>query len=828
MRFHCSAQFLLAFAVLALTAGTASAATPRFTNLLPHGVQRGTEADVVLYGTNLQDAEEVLLYDSGMEVLSITQPEAENQQGRQITVRFNIAADCPLGTQRMRIRTRTGLSDLKNLHVGALPIVTEVEPNTDFAAPQVIEKNVTVHGRVDNEDVDYYVVDCVQGERLTAEVFGLRLGHSSSGNFFDPYVAILNEQRFEQVASDDTALVRNDAVTSIIVPEDGRYYIQIRDAAYTGDGRAYYLLHIGNFSRPHAVVPAGGRPGETLEVTYYGDVTGPFTRQATLPTEARERFGLEVTDDHGVAPSAQPFRVTDLENIIDQEPNNSADVATQATAPGAFNGLIGEPDDFDMFKFTATQGQVYEIEAYARRIRSPLDSVIYVYRADNGQQLAANDDSRGPDSYLRFTAPHDGEFIVGIRDHLKNGGPAYSYRIELTPVAPRIVTKPIDVSRYVQPKMVVAQGAGFGMVVNVQRQDVGGPVAFRSENLPAGVTIECPEGWRAGGQMPLVFYAADDAPVGGQFSTVTTFLNDPNQPDLAVAGPLSQDILMIRGQNNNYVWTEQQNRVPIAVVERAPFKVWIEPPTVPLVRGGSMQLKVVCEKAEGWDNDIQVLLLQNAPGVSSSRSVKIAAGQTEALIPMNAAGNAAVQETMIAVRCIASVGNGSYETCTPFVPLRVEEQYVTFEFAAAAIHQGGEVPVIVTVTKRKDFEGEAVVTLVGLPANATAEPFMLTKDMEQITFSVNAAENTPVSDNKNLLCQVQIPEAGTTIHHSLGTGRLRIDPPPPEPVEPAPMPEPMPVAETAEPEPQPKPLSRLEQLRQQAEEQRRAAAGGGR
>lgn len=824
MRFQFRTPISVVTALL-LTAGAAFATSPRFTNVLPQGVQRGTETDVVLYGANLEDAEEVLLYDSGMEVLSITQPEQDNQKGRQITVRFQIAPDCPLGTQRMRIRTRTGLSDLKNLYVGALPIVDEAEPNTDFTAPQIIEKNVTVFGRVDNEDVDYYVVDCKQGERLTAEVSGLRLGHSSSGNFFDPYVAILDEERFELAAADDTALVYNDAVTSLIVPEDGRYYIQIRDAAYTGDGRAYYLLHIGNFPRPLAVVPAGGRPGETLDVTYYGDAAGPFTRQVTLPTEPRERFGLEVSDDQGIAPSAQPFRLTDLENAIEVEPNNSRDQATVGPAPGAFNGVIGEPDDFDMFKFTATKGQVFEVEVYARRIRSPLDAVLYVYRADNGQQLAANDDSRGPDSYLRFTAPDDGEFIVGLRDHLNNGGPAYAYRIELTPVAPQIVAKPLDVSRYVQPTMVVPQGAGFGMVVNVQRQDVGGPVAFRGDDLPAGVTVECPEGWRSGGQMPVVFYAADDAPVAGKFCNVTTFLNDPNRPELSVEAPLSQDILMVRGRNNNYVWTEQQTRVPIVVAERAPYKVWIEPPAVPLVRSGSMQLKVVCEKDEGWDEDIQVLLLQNPPGVSSSRSVKIAKGQTEALIPMNAAGNAAVQETMIAVRCIATVGNGSYETCTPFVPLRVEEQYVTFQFAAAAVNQGAEVPLIVTVNKRKDFEGEAQVTLVGLPANATAEPLTMTKDTEQLTFNVVAAENTPVSDNKNLLCQVEVPEAGTTIHHTLGSGRLRVDPPPPEPKEPEPMPDPMPVAQ--ETKPQPKPLSRLEQLRQEAEEARRAAASGG-
>jgi hypothetical protein len=175
---------------------------------------------------------------------------------------------------------------------------------------------------------------------------------------------------------------------------------------------------------------------------------------------------------------------------------------------------------------------------------------------------------------------------------------------------------------------------------------------------------------------------------------------------------------------------------------------------------------------------------------------------------------------------------GFETTCTPFVPLTVEEQYVTFEFAQSAVEQGKEAGMLVKVTKRKDFEGEAQVTLLGLPANTTAEPMKLTRDQAELVFTVKATEAAPVSDNKNLFCQVLVPEAGETILHNLGTGRLRIDPPPPMPVaQPAPMPTPepmpMPVAEAAPP---PKPLSRLEQLRLQQKEReagQKAADGGG-
>ena len=60
----------------------------------------------------------------------------------------------------------------------------------------------TVNGIADNEDVDYYVVEAKKGERISAEVEGLRLGISE----FDPYVAILDSKRFELGVSDDAAL----------------------------------------------------------------------------------------------------------------------------------------------------------------------------------------------------------------------------------------------------------------------------------------------------------------------------------------------------------------------------------------------------------------------------------------------------------------------------------------------------------------------------------------------------------------------------------------------------------------------------------------------
>ena len=89
----------------------------------------------------------------------------------------------------------------------------------------------------------------------------------------------------------------------------------------------------------------------------------------------------------------------------------------------------------DLYKFTATAGQVFEVECYGRRIRSPIDPVMNLYKA-NGEGITGNDDSRGPDSYFRWQVPADGEYAIRIADHLNRGGPEFVYRVEFQEVKP--------------------------------------------------------------------------------------------------------------------------------------------------------------------------------------------------------------------------------------------------------------------------------------------------------------------------------------------------------------------------------------------------------
>ncbi len=803
--------------ILIVSCGTAPAfaASPVLSNILPRGAQRGVDTEVLFNGQRLEDAQEFMVYEPGIEVVEVAVV-----NGNQVKAKLKIAADCTLGTKHIRVRTASGLSDLRTFRVSALPNVLEVEPNSDFKQPQVVANNVTVEGIIQNEDVDYFVIEAKKDERISAEVEGIRLGDT----MFDPYVAILNEARFELATSDDAALIWQDGVASIIAPADGKYIVQIRESSYGGNGACFYRCHIGSYPRPLAIVPAGGKPGQHVAVKFLGDVSGEFTREFDLPAKAGSDFAVFAQDDKGISPSGNRFRVVDLENSLELEPNETIQQATKAVAPIAFNGVLASKTDIDFFGFTAKQGQTLEIHVWARRLRSELDPVLILYNAQGGA-LASNDDNGGPDSYLRFAVPADGEYFLEVRDHLRRGGNAFHYRIEVSPLVPETQLGVSEFVQYVEPKVAIPQGNRFPLLINANRVAFGGHLDFKGLDLPAGVTVESFGMAADQGVAQLILAATPEAPVAGRFAQLAGTLADPNNPN-PPTGEVRLPTVLVRGINNIPFWTEPTFSLAMTVTQKVPFSLQIVEPKVPLVQGGQMSLKVVATREGDFKAPIKIELMLNPNGVNSSREISIAEGQTEALISVNAAGNAQVKEHKIAVRGEATVGNGQVMVCSSFANLHVAEPYLKFTYEAAAVELGAETELVVKLETPKPFEGNATVTLLGLPNKVTTIPAEFNKDTKELVFKVKAEADAAQGVNKSLFCQVVVTENGEPIIHNIGTGQIRVDKPLPPKVAPVPVAQaaPMPVPEPAPAAPT-KRLTRLEQLRLEQEQRVKALNG---
>ena len=103
-----------------------------------------------------------------------------------------------------------------------------------------------------------------------------------------------------------------------------------------------------------------------------------------------------------------------------------------------------------------------------------------------------NDDAgladRGHGSRLTFTAPADGTYRVLVTDARGFGGEDYAYTLAVRPRRPDFVPT-LAVQNWNEAKNQLRPGTGREIGLNVRRvDDFAGPVAFRMENLPDGIT----------------------------------------------------------------------------------------------------------------------------------------------------------------------------------------------------------------------------------------------------------------------------------------------------------------------------------------------------
>lgn len=798
-----SIRSVLALCSLCLCGESLLAASPQLVNIQPRGAQRGAELVLLFNGTNLADAQEVFAYDPG-----ITVKKVEVVNPTQVKVAVAVAADCRLGEHAFRLRTASGVSDLRSFWVGALPVIDETEPNNEFEKPQPIPLNVTVHGVIANEDQDYFAVECKKGQRLAVEIEGQRLG----GGFFDPYVAILDAKRFELATSDDQPRLGQDGNCAIVVPEDGKYVVQVRESAY-GNGNQY-RLHVGTFPAPTAVIPAGGKPGEEVEFRFVGDPTGEIKRKVKLPAAADPNFRLHCETPEGVSPSGFPMRVVDLPTAPDG-PNTNGGASAVLPVPGAANGVIAAPGENRWYKFAAKKGQTFDIHCYGRRLGSPLDPVMHVMVV-GGKYLAGSDDNAGPDSYLRFTAPDDAEYYLWVHDHLTKGGPTYAFRIEITPIQPEaILTIPkVDgnnPNNQDRQWIAVPKGNRFASLVSITRKDFGGPLTVGFDNLPPGMALAADQLDAGQSVLPVVFEAAPDAAVGGTLGAFTATHADPKHPP--VPSRTTMDSVFNVGINQTVFCRRETDRVAAAVAEPAPYSIEVIEPKAPVLQNGSFNLRVVAKRAEGFKGAITVYPLWSPPGVGIQGAATIAEGATEAFLPTNAAPNAPTRKWKTAVIASAGTPTGVVWVSSQLFALEVAPPAVTLALERAAAEQGKPVQVFGKVEVARPFDGEAVVRLLGLPAKATTPEQKITKDSKELTFPVATDSTTPAGKH-GVFCQVVVSINGEQVVQNVGGAELRIDVP--LPAKPA-----APAAEAKKPEPAqpaaaaPKRLSRLEQLRQE-------------
>lgn len=774
----------------------------------PLGVVRGEQTTLVFHGDRLGDAHTALCDLPGIEIIGVKAIDKS-----KASVEIRTAESLSPGLYPIRIVTHSGVSNVRLVGVGTMPITKENEPNNDFSAPQPIGFNTTVEGVVDREDLDHYQVELKAGQRINVEIEGVRLSYTlRNQNILDPYIAILNEGRFEVSSSDDSSLLAQDGLCTFVAPEDGKYTVLVRDSSFGGNRVCGYRLHIGDFPRPIAVIPGGGKTGETLKanlVSLAGDIT---EASVTLPSNPIERYGVVTETDSGISPSPNWIRVSELPLVTEAEPNNDYRKPPVITAPVAFCGVIEEPNDYDCFGFECKKGQRFRVNCFAREpLRSPLDAVMNVFGPDNKTISSSDDVGTSKDPSFEFTAKADGIHTIRIYDQLRGGSGIHQYRIDVDVADPTFKVTLKELRRDESAVASVPAGGHGAVMALASRKGYGGEIAMKLDGLPDGVqatTFPIPSGR---GEIPVLFTAAKDA---AHTAALFQVQGAGTLKDDKVTGTFGQTHKLVLGQNRRSMWNYDTSHAAIAVTDSAPFKIELVQPKTPIVRNGSKNMKVRIIRDEGFDDSVRIRTLYNPPGVGVNNSRRIDKGKSEVDIPITANNGAAIGEWPLIFIASYAAKHGTAEIATPAIKLDVQSDIFGYEFPRVAAELGTESIVSVKLDIKREYSGDAEIELVGLPKGVTspAGKQKITPESTDVQFPIVIAKDAKVGKHKTLVCIARIVVGDETIVQTRGTGELRID-------KPLPVKKATPIAKKPEPKTTkkpaaPKPLSRLEQLRQ--------------
>jgi hypothetical protein len=775
---------LLATVVAAATFATAGPAhaEPAIDRIEPGGGPRGSEVEIALAGKELADPEQLWFENGSIAVVSLTAVDATHAKAV-----IRIPENSPLGAHRLRLRTKHGLSELRTFRVGGLPQTAEREPNNDPQAATAAGATVispataqTITGVVKGEDIDYFPVRAAAGERIAVAIDGIRLDQE----MFDPYLDIVDERGFVLAACDDHPLLGQDAMLAATAPADGTYFLRVRESAYGGNDGCVYLLHIGRFPVPHVAWPPGGQPGAEMEVEWMGDPAGPFRTKIVLPQQGDHAGLAELRPERDgvVSPIGVPFRISGLPATAEAEPNDKPAEAGRVSAPASLIGRMNATEDVDWIRVEAPKGSAWRVRGRGRRLGSPIDLFINIHRDnEKREKITGNDDADGPDCEARVTTPDEGSFLVRVNDHQRRGGPEFVYWIDVEPAAPQ-VTVSVPPSRSNSQERLVAsvpRGNRTALVFNTARTDCDAAVQLAFDSLPTGVrAITAPAVGKAPGTV-AVFEATADAPSSTSMAMVSVQTVETEAAAARTVGGLRQVTELVFGQPNNATYrTSVSDRLPVAVVEPAKIRVDVEQPSVPLVRRGSMDLRVRVVREQGFTGKVKLGFPFKPPGIGAPAAVDVPESDTEAVYTINATADAPVGEWQVVVTAAAKEKDdpSGWVSSLP-ITIRVAEPLIELTAEKAVTEPGQEARIVCKVTKPGSFEGTATAKLMGLPTKTAAPELEFAADATELVFPVAVAADAPPGRHDNIFCQVRVPMAGTWVVHSMPGTHLRIDKP---------------------------------------------------
>ena len=775
---RCILIWLVCFYLALSFAGDAIAASPRLARFVPGCVTRGKTVDVLLEGERMEDPLALHFYETGIKATRF------KAAGDAVRVTLEVAPDCRIGEHVGHLQTRTGVTEYRPLQVIPLDTVEEVEGNDSPETAQLISLNRAYCGRMLEKDRDFYVLESEKPMILSVELLGMRLGNT----VLDSVVTIRDESGKLMASSTGHPFSVNDPMLQVELKDPGRYYIEVRELLGAGNEQAHYVLCVGDYPRPLALYPPGGPTGRELEIECRGDLKGNYNHTIRTPPNVSRDHSYAPPRDGPPPPTPIPFRLSRHTNLLEVEPNNSLLASTRGDLKQAFCGTISESGDEDWFGFSAKGGESIDIEVYARRVRSSLDPSIAVYDAE-GNLLASNDDGgkvtdhsdaeeRGVDCFLKFQPPDNGNYYLRIRDILHTGLPTHVYRIECTSTKPWMLIRlprvqdPNELYGQYRQQIFIARGNRFATLARARTRNFSGRLKLEFPQLPEGVSYETQNIPAGTTGFPVVFTAADDAPLGGGLYTVRGSHEDSKKQ--IEGGYYNYADLLRAKENLSLLKTKIVEKVPIVVTDAIPFKLEAAPPETPLVRSGIWKLKVRAMRDEGFEEPIRLTMPFLPPGIATSSGAVIESNQTEAEFTLKAHPKITPRDWKIYVQGVSGEENNWMWASTQIVPLHIQKGFAGLRLLPARAVAGEAGILTCEIDLIEPMPGEATVEVTGLPDNVTAKRVSLVSGKTQLQIPLTLDADARIGSHGGLRAILRVPVGDQFVVSEFGPTTLEI------------------------------------------------------
>ena len=405
-------------------------------------------------------------------------------------IEITIDPNAEPGDRELRLGTRAGLTNPLCFQVGLLPETSEPEfkdPGKPFT-PKV-QLPILLNGQILPGEADHFRFSAKKGQNLTIE---------TQARYLIPYLAdavpgwfqatlTLYDSKGKELAYAGNYLFNPDPVLFYSIPRDGDYELEIRDSIYRGREDFVYRVSVSQQPFITQMFPLGGRTG----IFTVASISGWNLDTNELPLDTA-RGAAEIRQAQLRKSNRIPYAVGTLPECNEIEDNGTVEDAQRTALPQIINGRISKPGDVDIFRFDANAGDEVVAEVYARRLNSPLDSLLWLSDA-NGKALGYNDDNgdknvglltHNADSYLRLRLPEKGTYFVHLADSQNHGGHDYGYRLRISEPTP-------DFALLASPSSInVLAGGTVPLTVEALRKDgFNGEIELSLKDAPPGFKL---------------------------------------------------------------------------------------------------------------------------------------------------------------------------------------------------------------------------------------------------------------------------------------------------------------------------------------------------